>query len=314
MEPVIVGLVLVVLVVLFLGVSYLYMREAGSDGARLWFTGSDRLRASIRAFGSSGATVSLRSMSQAESASPTPMPTVAEPRQLSALDMARALEDDAMRELKEEIQRELRVAVGRTREFDVRLTRIEQTTGEMPDLSAELSRELDLVREAQRAEMARVKASLDVVRQQAGSWGERRGEVLSELYGSLARVESALAAVVNPMLLPGEPLSLPADLPVEAMEWKSWGDVGERAYAFGNIFNENRLVLPRETADEIELFIGTLRHALTGSVYPAVRGGKPGADLMARMRSGLDEIVAGLPAVRRPIEPAHRNGDGATEQ
>lgn len=217
-----------------------------------------------------------------------------------------ALDDDALRSLREEIQHDLRTAVGRAREFDARITRIEQATGEVPQVSAALEQEIAAIREGQHVEIERLRVTIDSVKSRAGSWGERRGQALAELYGSLARVESALAAVVNPMLLPGEPLSLPADIPAEAMDWSSWGDVGERAYAFGNIFNQHRLVLEPATADDIERFIAMLRQALTGSVYPVVRIARPSADQFARMRSGLDAIVAELPAVRRTIEAAYR--------
>jgi hypothetical protein len=221
--------------------------------------------------------------------------------------MALAMSDDALRQIKEEFQQEMRLAVGRSREFDARLTRIEASTREDPQLTARLSEEIAGVREQHRAEIDQVEARLESVRQRAGSYGERRGEALAELYGNLARVEAALAAVVNPLLLPGEPLSIPAELPAEALVWNNWGDVGERAYGFGNVFNENRLVLDQRTGDEIEKFIATLRQGLTGSVYPNVRTARPSADQIAQMRSGLQAIVVELPVVRRQIEDAYRD-------
>jgi hypothetical protein len=309
MEMVLLTLFLVVLVALFGFVTFLYMREAGENSAQLWLTGSQRLRQSIGNLGAAARQAGpqrTRTDAAALESRDEPVTTGEIPRQLTARDVAMALEDDALRSLREEIQQELRVAVGRTREFDARLTRIEQATTEVPQVSAAIEQEIASLREGSRTEIERLQVTIESVRQRAGAWGERRGQALSDLYGSLARVESALAAVIHPMLLPGEPLSLPTEIPDEAMDWDSWGDVGERAYAFGNVFNENRLVLDRDTADEIEAFIALLRQALTGSVYPAVRVARPNADQVARMRSGLEAIVAELPVVRRTVETAYR--------
>lgn len=317
METVILVIVMIVLVVLFIGVGALYLREAGSEGVRLWFTGSDRVRNSVRG---SGASVSA--VTPLRQQSPVSELTVAPEARMRPVAVGATFDDSLLRSLKEEIQRELRDTAGRNREFDARLSRIEHGVEEAPkaaaeiaqqvsawkeDQRAEVARKLDALRESQQTELERLKSALDAVRLQSGSWGTRRGDVLADLYGALARVESALTAVINPMLLPGEPLSMPDELPAEAMEWSAWGDVGERAYALGTVYNEHRLVLDRAIADEVGQFIASLRHALTGSVYPAVRGAKPGADLVARMRAGIDDIVTSLPVVRQSVETAYRN-------
>jgi hypothetical protein len=238
----------------------------------------------------------------ADDAEPVSAPAAAP--QLASQDRRLAFDSDAIRQMKEEFQRELRQAVGRSREFDARLTRVETTKVEDPRIPDVI----EGIKQEQRVEIEQLRVSMETIRQRAGAYGERRGQALSELYGSLARVESALSAVVNPMLLPGESLSLPGEFPPEAMQWTNWGDVGERAYAFGNVFNENRLVLDKSTAEEIAAFIGTLRAGLTGSVYPAVRSGKPTADQVAQMRTGLKAIVEALPVVRGQIEEAYREG------
>jgi hypothetical protein len=303
METFLVILVLVVLVALFAYVAWLYMRQAGVGSAQLWLTGSQRIRQSMGAIGN-------RPQSSVATPANDDTDVIGAPpeaRQLTSRDLAMALDDDALRQLKEEFQSELRQAVGRSREFDVRLTRIEALATETPQVAEQVSQELDAARETQLVEIERLQVSIESVKQRAGAWGERRGQALSELYGSLARVESALAAVVNPMLLPGEPLVMPAEPPAEAMNWNNWGDVGERAFTFGNIFNENRLVLDSATADQIESFIAVLRQALTGSVYPTVRVAKPTADQIAQMRAALERIAASLPVVRRAIEQAYRD-------
>jgi hypothetical protein len=201
---------------------------------------------------------------------------------------------------------ELREAAGRGREFDARLARIEYQSSTTPDFSAEVHNEIAELRQRQQVEIERIDISLRSVHLRAGSYGQRRGEALANLYASLARVESSLASVVNPMLLPGEALALPAELPAEAMTWASWSDVGEAAYTFGDVFNQNRLLLDPGTADDIGRFIATMRQALTGSVYPTVRDGRPSAERVTQMRSGLEAIVAALPVVRRQIEDAYR--------
>jgi len=293
--------VLVVLLGLFGYVAFLYMKQAGDKAPQLWLTGSQKIRQSM-----------AQRSSRAQDTAPLPeeaasVAPAGSPRQIAPRNLALALDDEALRELREEFQHELRQAVGRSREFDARLTRIEASSDETPRISAQVSEEIAGVREHHRVEIERLQVSLESVRERAGSYGERRGVALADLYGCLARVEAALAAVVNPMLLPGEPLSIPCELPAEALVWNNWGDVGERAYGLGNVFNENRLVLDGATGDAIAEFIATLRQGLTGSVYPNVRIAKPSADQLVQMRSGLEAIVAELPKVRRTIEDAYRN-------
>ena len=296
--------VVIVLLAALVGyVLYLYMKEAGPGSAVLWAAGSRLFRATPTSVRPSSPT------SQAVHAAPAAdrvemIEAAPAPRSLTAgQEQVLVVDEDAVRELKEEFQRELRAAVGRSREFDARLTRIEHATEEI-----DVTRELAGFKESQRVELERLQVTVETIRRTSGAHGERRGEALAELYGHLARVESALAAVINPMLLPGEALTMPTDLPAEAMVWANWSDVGERAYAFGNVFNENRLVLEAGTGDEIAAFISTLRQGLTGRVYPAVRGGSPTADQLAQLRDGLQNIVEALPTVRRKIESAYRDG------
>lgn len=297
--------ILVILIALFGVVAYLYMKEAGDKGPQLWLTGPRRIRQSMATLATLGS-MTPRSR-DARDTELVAEDEAAAPRQIASRNLALALDDEAFRELREEFQHDLRQAVGRSREFDARLTRIEAGADDAPRLSTQVSEEIAGVREHYRVEIERLHVSLESVRERAGSYGERRGVALAELYGCLARVEAALAAVVNPMLLPGEPLSIPRDLPAEAMLWSTWKEVGERAYGLGNVFNENRLVLDAATGDAIAEFIATLRQGLTGSVYPNVRIAKPSADQLAQMRSGLDAIVTELPTVRRTIEDAYRN-------
>lgn len=325
MDTVLVIIVLFVALGLFGGVGFFFLKETGSsnavDTARLWLTAPRQAGKSLVTI--RPRTAAASPASAADDAAYTPDgepadsaldPAAASVRQSAATGplalgerpAALRLDDSALRELREELQGELRRASGITREFDARLTRIEANSVDTPRLSEELERSIEEHAAAHRRDLEIVRKDLTAVRQSAGSRGERRNEALAELYSHLARVESALAGVVNPMLLPGEPLTLPGELHPEALTWDNWSDVGERAYAFGEAFNQHRLVLDPETVNEIGGFIATLRQGLTGSVYPTVRGEQPTAAQLAQMRAGLEAIVAALPGVRTRIELAYR--------
>ena len=328
METILVIIVLFVVVGLFGGVGLIFTRETGAgnaaESARRFLSTSRQAGRSLVAVRPSAASPTATSTGDADSPesapdegrAPAPVKAARRsttPTPVSPSDSAAAtpIDDRALRELREEMQGELRRASGITREFDARLTRIEANSVDTPQLSTELTRSIEEHAASQREELARVRDELATVRQSAGPRGERRTEALANLYGHLARVESALAGVVNPMLLPGEPLKLPAELPPEALDWDNWSDVGERAYALGDAFNQNRLVLDPETADEIEGFIAILRRGLTGSVDPNVRTQQPTPIQLQQMRAGLETIVAALPGVRRRVELAYRGEAGA---
>jgi hypothetical protein len=115
-----------------------------------------------------------------------------------------------------------------------------------------------------------------------------------------------LAAVINPALLPGEPLALPFELANDAFVWANWRDVGDRAFTFGSTFNQHRYVLDEATATAVEHFITALRQALTTAVYPNVQAPNPGVAQKTQVRAGLSQIVNELPAIRRKLEAAYR--------
>jgi hypothetical protein len=299
--------VVIVLLAALIGyVSYLYMKEAGPGSAVLWLTSSRLFRNRAAAAPPSPTTTDTARLASMAHDVPRmdAVETVPPARPLTTgQERTLVIDEGAVRELREEVQRELRAAVGRSREFDARLTRIEHTSRDV-DVTAELAG----LRETHRVEIERLQVSMEAMRRTSGAHGERQGRALADLYGHLARVESALAAVMNPMLLPGEDLTMPADLPAEALVWSNWNGVGDQAYAFGNVFNENRLLLESSTGDEIAAFISLLRQGLTGRIYPAIRNGNPSADQVAQLRAGLQTIVDALPAVRRRIEDAYREG------
>jgi hypothetical protein len=291
MDTAVVVLVLILVVGLFGFISWLFIREVGWQRARLLVVAPFVGMTSSRTGGArqTQTTSSLIEFDRAE-----------EPRQIPAVS------DEALRTLREEIQGELVRATGVSREFDARLTRIESIYGDSRRTPDDLEAAIRDV-EAQHGQIAeKLHRELGMLQRSASSFGERRVTAVSELYSHLARVEAALAGVVNPALLPGEPLSLPTELGADAFVWDNWRDVGDRAFAFGDVFNQHRYVLDDETAASVESFITTLRQALTGAVYPNVQAQNPTQVQRSQVRSGLTLIVAAVPDIRRKLEIAYR--------
>jgi hypothetical protein len=137
--------------------------------------------------------------------------------------------------------------------------------------------------------------------------GARRPDVSADLYGRLARLEAALAAVTTPILLPGEAYSPPDEFLPEALVWENWNEVGERAFSLADAYSAQRLHLSEETRGEIEVFVTTLRTLLTRSVYPNLQP-EPDAAQQAALRSALEEIAAEFPKVRQKLEWEYREG------
>ena len=137
--------------------------------------------------------------------------------------------------------------------------------------------------------------------------GTRRPEVSAELYARLARLEAALAAVTNPILLPGEAYAPPPEFLPEALVWENWNEVGERAFSLADAYSAQRLHLSDETCGEVDQFVTRLRTLLTRSVYPNLQP-DPDATQQAALRVALEEIAAELPRVRQTLEWEYREG------
>ena len=137
--------------------------------------------------------------------------------------------------------------------------------------------------------------------------GTRRPDVSAELYARLARLEAALAAVTNPILLPGEAYAPPTELLPEALVWENWNEVGERAFSLADAYSAQRLHLSDETRGEVDEFVTRLRTLLTRSVYPNLQP-EPDAAQQAALRVALEEIAAELPRVRQKLEWEYREG------
>lgn len=304
---------LFILLGVFGSVGYVFVREVGTDQARSWL----RSPASVRR-----AMTSVTTRPSADE--PTDAATDSTPRQLSATSTSAGQEttgyslavEDMLRDMREELQNDLRAAAGLTREFDARLTRIEARSDEQKHIPEELRQEIQQQSQRHdehvvrvRDDLVRVHKGMTRLRQTSGDRGERHSKAIADLYQSLAQFESALSAVVNPKLLPGEPLQLPDDFYPDTLDWENWNDVGERAFAFGSAFNGSRYVLEADVSREIEGFIVTLRQALTGAIYPNVRDGSPSAAQKKQVWGGLEEIVRAVPTVRQRLEHAYRQDD-----
>ncbi|MBA3642839.1 MAG: hypothetical protein H0W59_02075 [Chloroflexia bacterium] len=234
---------------------------------------------------------------------------------------ALTLDDDAVRrlreqlhgevgELREEMRGELSGALGQTRDLDNRLARLADDLRAGQGEQEAFGRAVGEARDRQEREVAGLRQDLSALQRAlpaTGAFGQRRGEALAELYSQLARVEGALGAVVNPVLLPGEPLALPNEFFPETLSWESWKDVGDRAFAFGDAFSQSRIALDPATATAVERFVATLRHALTGAVYPSVKDDVPTPQQLRAMRAALEEIIATLPTVRQRLETAYHD-------
>lgn len=307
METVIVILVLFVLLVLFGGAGYFFVRETGRDNARLWLTGPRQFRQLVKK--------PRESVEKPDTREREEDAFEAQRQHLSTFmddQMPVRMDEMALRNLREELHGELTRTSGLTRDFDVRLTRIESDASVSRDLPGEIDRS---IKEQEARTMRRIGALRDQLRASRTAdspFGQRRSDALADLYSHLAQVEAALASVINPMLLPGEPLSVPEEFFEDSLRWENWNDVGDRAYAFGDVFNQNRFVLDPNVANQIEKFIGTFRQALTGAVYPVVQNPRRSASQVAQMRAGLITIVGSLPPLRRTLESAYRESGVAT--
>lgn len=307
METFIVILVLLVLIVLFGGVGYFFIRETGWENARLWITGPRQIRQMM--------SPSHETASRIDDATYTGRYRDAQSAEFGPVPVT--LDDTALRNLREELHGELTRAAGLTRDFDARLTRIEEdlvVSKQLPDeIGKTVQESVQSVEERTQKHISRMQDDLHAARVADSPFGQRRADALAELYANLAHVETALSNVVNPMLLPGEPLRVPDELFEDTLDWENWDDVGERAYSLGDVFNRDRIVLEPELAEQIERFLSTFRQALTEKVSPVVQNPSRTSIQINQMKAGLTMIVTALPPLRRQIE-AHYRACSATPE
>ena len=294
------AIVVLVIVLAVLGwLVYAWLKASGPGAVRSWFVAPASLR---QTFG--GMLVSARDTSThaRHDAAGDTAPLVEERERTSSVTLA--YDETALETMRDELERDLATTRERQEDIDRRLQRLDLALGEMRSVPDELGGMMRLRDRRTRRQLEQFRVELEGVRRSATAAGARRDEAYADLYGHLARIEASLATVINPMLLPGEPLQVPDEFVPETLEWDNWDDVGEHAYAFGMAFNQNRLVLEPKLAGDIEQFLATLRQALTGKVYPTVRRPEPTRSQLALMRTGLEAIVEALAPVRRQLEAA----------
>ena len=143
-----------------------------------------------------------------------------------------------------------------------------------------------------------------------------RLSAISELYGALARLDTAFLAVSRPIMLPGEAFDPDLDLPANAMSWDSWNDVGSAAYQFAEVFSQRRVQLGRDTREQINRSITTIRRNLTTRLYPSLTDFDRGVpeehrDQIAQLVSNM---ATEIDAMRRALELASDGPSGANDQ
>jgi hypothetical protein len=212
------------------------------------------------------------------------------------------------------------IASVRLDRIETRLEELQRAVARQNEHVAEQARRIqsDLVSRAE-AEEARREAAQERLRadvlaivtravpeRQPGA-NARRLEVSAELYAQLARLESALSTVTNPILLPGESYEPPTELLPETLIWENWNEVGERAFALAETYSAQRLHLSGQTRSDVGAFVTTLRTLLTRSVYPNVQAEADTAH-QAALRAALAEIAGELPKIRDLLETEYLEG------
>lgn len=166
----------------------------------------------------------------------------------------------------------------------------------------------DMAIERLRGDVLAMIGQLGEERRNAGR--DRRAEIISELYARLARLETALSAVTNPVLLPGEPYTPPAEFLTEALIWENWNEVGERAFALADAYSAQRVYLSEKTREELGTFVTALRVTLTRSIYPNLHADAD-ANQQAALRAALEQVALELPRARRALDTEYH---AATEE
>ncbi len=307
METTLAIVVLILILLVLAGLVYAYVRTSGPGAIRALFIAPATLR---ETFGSM--LVSARDTTGRRRRGASDEIVSVHSERDSAGSVTLAYDETAATTMRKELDSALQQTRERQHELAERLQRLDVVVGEMRSVPDELTGMMRLRERRTRRHLVQLRYELEGVRRNGTAAGARRDEAYAELYGYLAQIEAALATVINPMQLPGEPLQMPDEFVSETLEWDNWDDVGEHAYAFGMAFNRSRMVLDPALAQEIELFLTTLRQALTGKVYPTVRRSDPTRAQLSLMRTGLEAIVEAVGPIRRRLEAAWHQLDCPT--
>jgi hypothetical protein len=203
-------------------------------------------------------------------------------------------------------------------EHDAQLARLRDRFAEVDgQTSSALERALGELRSHQEIELSRLREGVGAamaaiaVRQttpESDKIAARKAEATAELYRKLAKLEMSFISLANPVLLPGEPFTLPPDLLPETLKWENWKDVGDAAYAFAEAFNQDRIYLDDDTCRELIRFIAGLRELMTTAIYPNLLP-KPGADpteVRTVLYGALEQLGHDIPDARERLERAYR--------
>jgi hypothetical protein len=195
--------------------------------------------------------------------------------------------------------------------LDTKITELTQTIDRHEAaLSALLRQSMTDLAQSAAADGARSDAAVERLRAdllaalaatRASEGRSRRQDVCAELYVTLARFEVALAAVSNPVLLPGEPYAIPEELPASALVWENWNDVGERVFLLADTFNAQRLHLSQQAREDLAQFLTTMRTLLTGTIYSSLQSGAGSSQDLA-LRHALNQIAQRLLDLRETLE------------
>lgn len=283
METFIVILVLIILFVLLGGAAWFFGKESGPGSNVAWLTGTRQIRGIFTSLGNGE----------------KPFSSSNENTQSAVM-----VDDSRIDELREELSRTLAIGDG----LETRLRALEHEVGQTRQLPEAIDARVQSSEADTRARIAQIRRDITNHRKADSPYSLRRNDAIRDLYQKLAGIEVALGAVVNPMLLPGEPVSVPEKLYEETLEWNNWGDVADRAFAFGEAFSKNRVLLDPNLAEQVETFISTFREALTDTVYPIVQADEATAKEKVEIRSGIVTVVEGIPPIRRAFEQTWLSG------
>lgn len=282
MDTFVVILVLIVLLILLGGTAWFFTREAGAGSGIAWLTGNRQVRSIFPN-------------------APTSMP-------FSSRTSALMVDDTQLHQLASELREEIERAATLNAELAARLSAVESDVGQTRQLPAFVDERVKTAEQETQSRIAKLRRDLNASRKSDSPYSQQRNVAVSDLYQKLAQIDVALGAVVNPMLLPGEPISVPEALYDATMQWDNWGDVADRAYAFGESFSQNRYLLESELADRIELFIANVRTSLTTTVYPVVQDEHRTQQQRQQMRAGIVSVVEDIVPLRREFEQTWLSG------
>lgn len=289
METFTVILVLIVLFVLLGGTAWFFGKEAGPGNGLSWLTGTRQFRSMVQPFSSRAQELTNG-------------------RQSSVM-----IDDSRLHELTEELQGEITRASALAEHFEMRLGALEREVGHTRQLPATIDARVQSAESDTRNRINKLRQDLNTARKTESPYNLKRNDAVGKLYQKLAQLEVALGNVINPMLLPGEPVSVPESLHDDTLQWENWGDVADRAFGFGEQFSQTRFLLEPELASQVEQFISSFRSALTGTVYPIVQGDVVNSKQRASMRDGIVTVVEGITPLRREFERTWLSGTALTE-